>query len=79
MQDELPSFAHAWMAQWRGAARALAEQKRQELRALTDEQARAAADALLEIGASLPLQASRETMSGLVTQQAILHSRRSAG
>ena len=32
---------------------------------------------VLEIGASLPLPASRETTSGLVTQQAILHAGRS--
>lgn len=75
MKDELPAFAEAWMAQWRDAGPALAEQKRHELRALTEEQALAATDALLEIGASLPLSASRESTSGLVTQQAILHSR----
>ena len=77
MEDELPAFAREWMAQWREAAGALAEQRRSELRTLTDEQARAATDALLEIGASLPLPDARETMSGLVIQQAILHSRRS--
>src|SRR5688500_2388746 len=76
MEDQLPSFARAWMAQWRAAGPALAEQKRHELRALTDDQARAATDALLELGASLPLHSSRESSSGLVTQQAVLHSRR---
>jgi hypothetical protein len=80
MADErLPHFARAWLEQWRGAALELAEQKRLELRSLTDEQARAATDALLEIGASLPLPASRERTSGLVTQQAILHATRPGG
>jgi hypothetical protein len=69
-------FAGAWMAQWRGAASALAEQRVRELRALTDEEARAAIAALLELAASLPIAPEREDTSGLVIQQALFHRRR---
>ena len=69
-------FARAWMAQWRGAAVALAEQRARELRALTDEEACAAIAALLDLGASLPIPPERERTSGLVIQQALLHRRR---
>jgi hypothetical protein len=61
------------MAQWRGAAVALAEQRIRELRALTDENARAAIATLLDLGASLPISPERERMSGLVIQQALFH------
>jgi hypothetical protein len=66
-------FDKAWMAQWRGAAVALAEQRIRELRALTDENARAAIATLLDLGASLPLSPERERTSGLVIQQALFH------
>ena len=69
-------FAGAWMAQWRGAAVALAEQRARELRALTNEEARAAITALLDLGATLPLAREREETSGLVIQQALFHRRR---
>lgn len=58
-----------WIRQWLAAGPALEAQRARELRALTDEQACAAADALLEIGASLPLDEARRTWSGLVEQQ----------
>jgi hypothetical protein len=74
--DPLPAFAAAWMAQWREAAPALAEQRRRELRALTVEGARAATDALLDLAVALPLPAHRTTSSGLVIQQAMLHLKR---
>jgi hypothetical protein len=64
------------MAQWRGAAVALAEQRARELRALTEEDARAAIVALLDLGASLPLSPERERTSGLVIQQALFHRKR---
>ena len=70
------TFARAWMAQWRGAAVALAEQRIRELRALTDEDARAATLALLDLGASLPIPPDREKTSGLVIQQALFHRKR---
>jgi hypothetical protein len=66
-------FDKAWMAQWRDAAAALAEQRTRELRALTDENARAAIAALLDLGASLPIAPERERTSGLVIQQALFH------
>lgn len=51
----------------------LAEQKRKELREMTPEQALAASDALLQIGASSELSPSRRKSSGLVEQQALFH------
>ncbi len=56
---ETPEEQRAWMAQWRSAEKALLEVKRQELRALTEEQAWAA---------TLPPELERKT-SGLVEQQ----------
>ena len=70
------TFGPAWMAQWRGAAVALAEQRARELRALTEEDARAAIVALLDLGASLPISPERERTSGLVIQQALFHRKR---
>ena len=67
------TFDRAWMAQWRHAAVALAAQRAHELRALTDEQARTAMAALLDLGASLPIPPEREKTSGLVTQPALFH------
>jgi hypothetical protein len=64
------------MAQWRAAAVALAEQRARELRALTEEDARAAIVALLDLGVSLPISPERERTSGLVTQQALFHRKR---
>ena len=64
------------MAQWRGAAVALAEQRIRELRALTEEDARVAILALLDLGASLPIPPEREKTSGLVIQQALFHGKR---
>jgi len=71
------AFDQAWMAQWRGAAVALANQRIRELRALTDEDARAAIATLLDLGASLPISPEREKTSGLVIQQALFHRKRS--
>lgn len=69
-------FDQAWMAQWRSAAVALADQRVRELRALTDEDARAAIATLLDLGASLPISPEREKTSGLVIQQALFHRKR---
>jgi len=63
----------AWMMQWRRAAVALEEQRRRELRALTEHDALAASDALLSLAATLPLDTNRLTDSGLVRQQALFH------
>ena len=70
------TFDRAWMAQWRDAAVALAEQRARELRALSEENARAAIVALLDLGASLPIPPAREKTSGLVIQQALFHRKR---
>lgn len=74
--SETSSMAAAWMRQWRAAGPALEEVRRNELRRLTDEEALAAADELLAIGASLPVPVERLASSGLVTQQDLLHRRR---
>lgn len=58
----------AVVAQWRRAAPALAEVRREELRRLTDEEAVAAAEVLLDLVRHLP---SRQGVSGLVEQQRI--------
>lgn len=63
--------AEAWMRQWRDAGPALAQQRRRELRDLSPEAALALIDALLSLGASMPLRPDREHHSGLVEQQAI--------
>jgi hypothetical protein len=65
----------AWVMQWRHAAVALEEQRRRELRALTEQEALAASDALLCLAAALPLDTRRLTDSGLVRQQALFHRR----
>jgi len=63
----------AWMTQWRRAAVALEEQRKRELRALSDREALAASDALLALAVVLPLPPRRLTDSGLVRQQALFH------
>ncbi len=66
---ETPEEQRAWMAQWRSAEKALLEVKRQELRALTEEEALAATRELLaSIPFPLPPELERKT-SGLVEQQ----------
>jgi hypothetical protein len=71
----LPEFAEQWMAQWRSAGPALAEQRARELRGLTDERARAATAALLDLAAAVPIPAARWGWSGLVVQQALFHGK----
>jgi hypothetical protein len=66
-----------WMAQWRKAAAALEGQRARELREMTEEQASAAAEALLDLAGSAPLNPSRETHSGLVELQSYLKKLRS--
>jgi len=58
----------AVVEQWRRAEPALAEVRRQELRRLTDQEALAAAEALLDLERHLP---PRREGSGLVEQQRI--------
>jgi hypothetical protein len=66
----------AWMAQWRSASRELEAVWRQELRALSDAEARRASDALLSLFDPRDVPEHRLTWSGLVEQQRLLHSRR---
>jgi hypothetical protein len=65
------------MAQWRKAAAALEEQRARELREMTEEQAAAATEALLDLARSAPLNPGRETQSGLVELQSYLKKLRS--
>jgi hypothetical protein len=60
----------AWMEQWRRAAVALAEQRKRELRALSEADALAASDALLSLATLTRARRPRLTTSGLVQQQA---------
>ena len=62
-----------WIAQWKAAGTALRAQRARELAALSNEQALAAADALLSIGPVAGLSQTRRASSGLVRQQALLH------
>jgi hypothetical protein len=69
--------AHAtWMRQWREAARALDQDRRAALAALTDEQALAASEAVLSLAGAHPPSPARRTTSGLVEQQALFHRQR---
>jgi hypothetical protein len=63
----------AWLEQWRGAVGALADQRRSELRAMSAEQAHAAAEAVLALASPDGISASRRRYSGLVEQQRLFH------
>jgi hypothetical protein len=65
-----------WLSQWETAGPALAEQRRKELRELSESQALAASEALLSLVTLTTLDPARRTYSGLVDQQALLHRRR---
>ena len=65
----------AWIEQWRRAAIALEDQRRRELRAMSDAEALAASDALLSLAVVVAIRQDRLTDSGLVRQQAMLHRR----
>jgi hypothetical protein len=64
-----------WARQWKSAAAALAEQRRQDLRRMSDAEALSAADNLLSIVETTTLSPGRRVSSGLVEQQALLHRR----
>lgn len=66
-----------WVEQWKRASDALEEQRARELREMTPEDALAASDALLELGAKTRLNPSRAQTSGLVEQQALFHKKSS--
>lgn len=65
-----------WMAQWKKAASALEAQRARELCEMTEEQAAAATEALLDLALSVPLHPSRETHSGLVDLHSYLKKHR---
>jgi hypothetical protein len=68
---ETPEEQRAWMKQWRAAAIALRQVKREELRAMRDEDAVAAFNALdvpPELGYRSP---ERSNSEGLIEQQRI--------
>jgi hypothetical protein len=73
---ETPEEQQAWMKQWRAAAVALREVKREELRAMTDEDAVAAFNALDLPPHDFPRAADRMDGSGLVEQQRIFQKAR---
>jgi hypothetical protein len=64
-----------WLRQWESARSALAEQRKRELRALSDMAALASSEALLSLAVTVPLDRFRRNHSGLVEQQALFHRR----
>jgi predicted protein tyrosine phosphatase len=64
------------MDQWRRAGAALERVRADELATLPAADALAASDALLDIGANVPLSVDRLTWSGLIELQRYLHRRR---
>ena len=64
-----------WVVQWKEAGPALAAQRREEIKHLTDEQALAASEALLSLVTTVTLSSGRRHWSGLVEQQALFHRR----
>ncbi|MGH9366132.1 MAG: hypothetical protein ACRD3M_00470 [Thermoanaerobaculia bacterium] len=64
-----------WLRQWESAGPALAEQRKRELRALSERAALASSEALLSLATTVPLNPIRRSHSGLVEQQALFHRR----
>ena len=64
-----------WLRQWESAGPALAEQRKKELRELSESRALAATEALLSLVTTAPLDPSRRNYSGLVEQQELFHRR----
>jgi hypothetical protein len=62
-----------WLRQWESAGPALAEQRKKELRELSESQALEASESLLSLAMTTPLDPFRRTHSGLVEQQALLN------
>ena len=71
-----PEEQRAWMNQWRAAAIALRQVRREELRAMTDEDAVAAFNALNVPPELVWRSPKRESSSGLVEQQRIFQKTR---
>jgi hypothetical protein len=72
------SAERRWMAQWRAAAVALADQRARELAEMTDAAALVAAEAVLSLAAIASLHVDRLESSGLVELEALLHRHRGA-
>jgi len=70
--DAVTDVERQVVRQWQESGGALARVRDHELRGLSDGEALAAADALLEL---LPLVPPREAVSGLVEQQRLFHAR----
>jgi hypothetical protein len=64
-----------WVEQWQAAREALRLQRASELAALSDDEALAAADALLTVADVVELPAALRTWSGLVEQQALFQKK----
>lgn len=62
--------------QWVETGKLLDEIRRQELRSMTEDQARQASENVLSLAGNFPLPARRVTWSGLIEQQALFHRRR---
>jgi hypothetical protein len=69
---------HEWLRQWKDAGAALAANRREELRHLSDERALAASEALLSLVTTVRLSPRRLNSSGLVEQQVLFHRRPSS-
>lgn len=67
----------AWARNWQKTGEMLERIRRAELWALTPERALRATDALLSLGAGLPVSAERRFTSGLVEQQRLFAALRS--
>ena len=62
-----------WVRQWQAARETLRLQRVSELAAMSDDEALAAADALLTVAAVVELPPASGAWSGLVQQQALFH------
>jgi hypothetical protein len=67
-----------WLRQWNEAGPALAAQRLEDLRHLSDDRALAASEALLSLVRTVTLNPRRLRWSGLVEQQALFHRRRAS-
>lgn len=65
-----------WVKQWIETGKLLDEIRRRELREMTEAQACAASEAVLDLAGNFPLPARRLGWSGLIEQQALFHRRR---
>ncbi len=73
---ETPAEQREWMAQWRLAEEGLLEVKRQELRAMTDEEVLETCDLLLADADRFYIAPHYQSSSGLVEQQRIFQRAR---